>query len=286
MITPSTSPTYDDPIAVSRGIMPMGFNSMAGGHHHDCYEIFYVVNGWINAFVDNKTYHVDEGCMILVDANVPHAHIYPQDVQVERIYMGFNKEFLRIVAGITADMDILEAFSSDINVIRCSAGLRKLFEDSVDKMIAEAKGKKRGSGILGVSLLLQLLVTVNRKFKELGLREQVLDTPAYYRATGIIEYIRSNYARAISLDDISMEFNISRYYLIKVFKRYTGFTPMEYVNNVRILKAMEMLAERDRQTITDIAEATGFGNTGNFYRTFKKITGVAPQKYRNLNSNG
>ncbi len=267
-------------ISVSRQAMPKGYNSTFKGHRHESYELFYVIHGRVNAFINNKTYLVSDGCMVILGSHIPHAHIYPHDMEVERICISFDREFTRKIAGCAVDIDILEAFHSTINVISCPVNLRKFIEDTADKLLTEIENENQGAISIAAALLMHLLVIVNRNFKDLELKQQVLNTLASSRVTETIEYIRSNYNNDISLDSISRKFNISRYYIIRIFKKHTGFTPIEYVNNVRVLKAIELLMGAERKTVSDIGELAGFNSITHFGRVFKKITGVSPQKYR------
>jgi AraC-like DNA-binding protein/mannose-6-phosphate isomerase-like protein (cupin superfamily) len=268
------------PLSVSRQIMPKDFAGVPNGHHHECYEIFYVIQGHIDAFINNKTYHASDGCMIILNSLIPHAHIYPQNIEVERICISFEREFAAGMARFAKDTDILEAFHSDINVISCPISLRNFITDIVDKMLMEMKKGNQGAISIAAALLMHMLIIINRNFRNFELKQQVLNTPAYSRVTEMIEYIRSSYNNDISLDNISKKFNISRYYIIRIFKKHTGFTPIEYVNNIRVLKAIELLTGAERKTVSDIGELVGFNSITHFGRVFKKITGISPQKYR------
>jgi YesN/AraC family two-component response regulator len=144
----------------------------------------------------------------------------------------------------------------------------------------EMKKGNQGAISIAAALLMHMLIIINRNFRNFELKQQVLNTPAYSRVTEMIEYIRSSYNNDISLDNISKKFNISRYYIIRIFKKHTGFTPIEYVNNIRVLKAIELLTGAERKTVSDIGELVGFNSITHFGRVFKKITGISPQKYR------
>ena len=63
-----------------------------------------------------------------------------------------------------------------------------------------------------------------------------------------------------------------------VFKDYTGMTPKEYINNIRISRAKELLVNTD-MTMSEIAERTGFYDQNYFSRMFKKHTGSCPKNY-------
>lgn len=66
---------------------------------------------------------------------------------------------------------------------------------------------------------------------------------------------------------------------MRVFKKEEGITILQYVNDVKIERAKELLADPER-SVKAIAEMTGFGGTGQFIRFFKSKTGKSPQVYR------
>jgi len=64
----------------------------------------------------------------------------------------------------------------------------------------------------------------------------------------------------------------------RVFKLYTGMTPCEYINDIRISRAKELLVNTN-MTMSEIAERTGFSDQNYFSRVFKKYTGISPRQY-------
>ena len=72
---------------------------------------------------------------------------------------------------------------------------------------------------------------------------------------------------------------MSKYYMCRIFKEYTGFTITEYVNTLRIKKATQIL-ETSNLSISDVAAELGFESASYFKRIFKKIMNVTPLKYR------
>ena len=81
------------------------------------------------------------------------------------------------------------------------------------------------------------------------------------------------------LDEIAHQFNLSRSYLSKKFKSSTGFGFKEYMINIRIKKACELLLGTDK-TITEIAFECGFNDSNYFGDAFRRVKGVSPHKYR------
>ena len=92
-----------------------------------------------------------------------------------------------------------------------------------------------------------------------------------------VQHIHDNYDHEISLDAISRDFFISKYYLCRLFKSTTGFSVGGYITNYRIRQSCALL--RKGASVQEAGEQVGFGNNANFIRTFKKIIGTTPGKY-------
>ncbi|MFP4016093.1 MAG: helix-turn-helix domain-containing protein [Halanaerobiales bacterium] len=104
----------------------------------------------------------------------------------------------------------------------------------------------------------------------------------YYRENltiTLIKYLKNNYKNDVTLDDLADVVNYSPFYLIRLFKKETGKTPFKYLQQIRILKAKDMLKNSD-QSITDICFEVGFNNRCYFSSTFKEKVGLAPSEYR------
>jgi len=93
------------------------------------------------------------------------------------------------------------------------------------------------------------------------------------------EYIAKNYAKDLILDDVSKELQISPYYFSKLFKKRTGFNFIEYVTNLRMDKAKELLRNTN-MSMKEICLTVGYSDANYFSRTFKKNVGVTPSEYK------
>ena len=106
------------------------------------------------------------------------------------------------------------------------------------------------------------------------------DAPSYSaRIRNILHYIQNNYQQDISLETVADTFWLHKVYLAKIFKQETGKSVNEYIRNVRIEKAKELLL-KDYIKINEIVTATGFNNPQSFYTIFKKYVGMPPGEYR------
>ncbi|MXQ52459.1 bifunctional transcriptional activator/DNA repair enzyme AdaA [Shimazuella alba] len=92
-------------------------------------------------------------------------------------------------------------------------------------------------------------------------------------------FIRKEYSKSITLEDMSIQLMISPFHLHRVFKRITGITPAEFLLLTRLDKAKELLEQRDL-AIAQIAKTVGFRSTSHFSMAFKKKVHVTPSNYR------
>ena len=96
----------------------------------------------------------------------------------------------------------------------------------------------------------------------------------------IIDYIRTNYTDSnLNVTAVSEYFNMSSYYISKVFKNTTGESIIEYIAKLRMEKAKRLLESTDL-SITDVYLQSGFASEKTFSRTFNKYEAITPGKYR------
>lgn len=92
------------------------------------------------------------------------------------------------------------------------------------------------------------------------------------------DYIQANLHHDISIDDISLAANMSKYHFIRLFRSQFGITPHQYVLNCRINQARKAL-EIGTASI-DVAQEFGFADSSHFNRRFKRVFGMTPKQYQ------
>lgn len=97
----------------------------------------------------------------------------------------------------------------------------------------------------------------------------------------VAEFIKSNYSRELSLEDIAKQFNINAPHLSKSFLKYAGETPSKYIMSLRINEAKHLLSLKKELSVKEVGEAVGYPDPFYFSRIFKQLTGLAPKEYRN-----
>ncbi|MCR5354383.1 MAG: AraC family transcriptional regulator [Lachnospiraceae bacterium] len=95
----------------------------------------------------------------------------------------------------------------------------------------------------------------------------------------VTSYVREHLTEEINIEDIAEELFISRSYLSSKFKKETGITLSQYIQDQRIKKAQELLTTTNK-SILEISTYLGFSSQGYFQNVFKKIVGITPREYR------
>ena len=95
----------------------------------------------------------------------------------------------------------------------------------------------------------------------------------------ICAYLSANYQQKFSLTEVAAKFYLSPYYLSRLFRRVTGQSIVDYINNRRIEAARKLL-ETTELSISAVAEQTGFASAAHFRRVFREVMGTGPLQYR------
>ena len=95
---------------------------------------------------------------------------------------------------------------------------------------------------------------------------------------GIKNYIANNYEAELNLDFLSHTSFISKYHLLRLFKKYYGQTPRQYLIDRRIEKSKEYL--KDNLSVSETCFTVGFESVGSFSTLFKSKTGKSPREYQ------
>lgn len=98
-----------------------------------------------------------------------------------------------------------------------------------------------------------------------------------------INHIEKNYSNQFKIDELASKIYLSPHYFRKIFREVTGLTPVEYINKLRISKAIQLLRESD-MTISQISETVGISEINYFSRLFRLVVGCSPSEFRKKNN--
>ncbi|TCL65332.1 AraC-like protein [Hydrogenispora ethanolica] len=258
-----------------------GHYNMAGNHFHNYYEIYYLLSGERYYFIKDRTFYVTKGDLIFIDQYELHKTTDTGVPDHERVLIYFTEDFIMTRGGMLPEILTL-LFKNGNPLVRLSLSGRNFVEDLFRKMLQEAQVKGTGYEMAFQALLMQFLVYMARYLEQNQTNIFDHPSPMHQKVSEVAQYINGHYSETLTLTFLSKRFFISPYYLSRIFKEVTGFSFIEYLNNIRIKEAQKLLRESRTKVIT-IAEKVGFGNVAHFGRVFKGITGQTPLQYRKQN---
>lgn len=180
------------------------------------------------------------------------------------------------INGITPEHLKMIVVEIMLNLYKSMSSQSALFQTKIInhhlKLLSEIHEVK-DLGILKKSLQDLFNIIINR----LNEKETTI-SPVVYQ---ILKYIHKNYNEELSLKTLSFQFNINTTYLGQLFKKDTGVSFPNYLNNYRVEMAKQYLLESNLKT-AQIAKKVGYMDPNYFYRIFKKYVGVSPTDYKAL----
>lgn len=222
-------------------------------------------------------------------------YFYNRDIRSEPYEWGREEEFLfRVEAGMTDKVALLTSelfhWYTEIDGCRildvknhCAALLsrcRSLIREYLDSQENNASSDSIENNTRHLCTLAEIEEYYTRFFRNLTAAMQMQNV---YSDENVIEnvkkYIQKNYARDLNQDFIASLFYLNRSYLSSLFRAQTGEKFKDYLSDIRISHAEELLGNENLK-MYQIARAVGYDNPKYFFRIFKKRTGMTPEEYR------
>lgn len=257
-------------------------DGMKSTHSHETYEIYYLLSGDRYFFIKDRTYHVTKGDIVIINQYELHRAISSSTPNHDRILITLKKDFLKFINNNFQEFDLFSCFTKGINVLRLDINEQSHIEALFYKIIKEARNRTEYSDIYLRLLTAELMILINRNIGSVSNDVLEYPSPLHKKVSEIVVYINNNYMSNLTLESVSKNFYISPFYFTRIFKKVTGFTFIEYLNNIRTKEAMRLLRET-KLNIREVGEMVGFGSISHFGRIFKSITGDSPLKYRQKN---
>lgn len=250
---------------------------MPVSHFHSTYEIYYLMSGKREFFIQDRTITINEGDVVIIAPNILHRTTNAERPKHERFIINMHE---RLFSPDGAHKEALwPLLDRDYLIVNGSLRNRQPLETLSRAIIQEIRERSSGFELFAQTLAVQLLIMCCRHFRQQDAELPASPSPMHERISEIVRYINEHYMEELSLHLLADRFYISPYYLSRSFKEATGFAFVEYVNSVRIKEAKKLL-ESSSMKVNLIARKVGFGSVTHFGRVFKAVTGHAPLHYR------
>ncbi len=248
-------------------------------HYHPEIEIVYVNGGTGKRQIGSHMSYYRNGALMLIGSNLPHC--------------GFTDSFTGNSSETIIQMlpDFLGASFFQIPEMNT---LGKLVAQAKKGIVYHGDTKRRiGAQIESLKNLdpFEKLIGILQVMKEMAKTKDytILNAEGFIieteiqdnnRINLIFNFVQEEFTRPIPLDEIADKVSMSVPGFCRYFKKITGKTFVQFVNEYRLVHAAKLLHEK-QISITDICYESGFSNFSHFNKLFKKFTGRTPSEYRN-----
>ncbi len=229
------------------------------------YHILYIAQGRCYTEILGQAYTVEAGGLIYFAPGETQKYAFCAADKPISCYLHFSG------TGCAALIERIGLGKEHILDVGKSKTLEAIFE----KMIEEKNLNRPFCDSLCAAYLLELFSMMGRK---IALNKNPVYRKNKSRVDAVCAIMHEEYARSHPLERYAKDCHLSVSRFSHIFKQSTGLTPVEYINQIRVGKAKDLLLNTDLP-MSEIAERVGFSNQNYFGRVFKKYTGMAPKRY-------
>ena len=248
-------------------------------HYHDFDKLIIFLSGQVTYMIEGRTYELKPYDIVSVPQHMIHRPLIDQGVPYDRIIIYFSPDFLTHYK--TSDYDlstcIMRARETHSEVLRIPHLSRSVLFQSIKNLEQACQEDGYANELRCRLLFLEFMIQLNRN---------VLNEDIIYLSTvsgnrqiqQILAYLNDHLAERLSIEQLSREFHMSRYHMMRLFKQETGCTIGDYLNSKRLMLAKELLLQD--YPLTEICYMSGFSGYTAFARAYKKTYGKTPRNDR------
>ncbi len=229
------------------------------------YQLLYVAEGAAHFVVGDRRYDVTKGGVFIYHPEIPQDYYYVLSEKPDIYWIhftGWGVERLLTGLGLTSEQPIL---------LQAREELPELFE----KIIIELRLDRFQRMEMTEAYLRQLFIMIAR-LNQTSERDR---TGYHSMLDQVMNQFHHEYQSEINIAEYAKRNHISCSWFIREFKKYTGYSPKQYITNLRLQHAKELLHNHSLP-ISEIATLVGYEDQLYFSRIFRKYTGLSPREYR------
>ena len=248
--------------------------SLVPSHWHKETELVYVLRGSARMVINDTLYELNKGDVAVVVSGDTHFYFQTHD-HVRAVVMFApelfedGEEKRQIQKRLKGIARVSTQWSAEH-----AAQVRSIFEELIRLNDSERFGRNLSIRARIYDLTVLLGTEIEQDNTQKNAQASMLAN-----LEKAFLFVERNYSRPIDLEDAARELGFTPSYFARFFKRFTDVTFMAYLNEYRIGKVQQLLAQRNKN-MTEIAEAAGFASIKTFNRVFKESTGLSPTQYQ------
>ncbi|MBQ8076482.1 MAG: helix-turn-helix domain-containing protein [Oscillospiraceae bacterium] len=255
-----------------------------GSHSHAYYEVYLFSEGCVDMVIDGKTCSLRAGDMIIVPPQTMHrAIIKNREVPYQRFVFWVSKDYCERLSKESEDYLYLfrhaekeKEYVYHLNLLDFN-GIRGKLSALLEELHTNRFGRDTQIDLSVRDLVLTLNRMIYQQKHPMTRRENL----SSYQA--ITEYISNHLEEDLSLDALSREFYLNKYYIGHLIQENTGVSLHQYILKKRLAACCDAML--GGQSIGSCCARYGFLNYSSFYRAFRKEYAMSPSEFLQNRSN-
>lgn len=238
-------------------------------HWHEHMELLYFTKGSCLMTCNGQTFPVEAGDLVVVNSN--EIHSYASADNLEHFYVILYPHFFSDIS--FRNFRFQSLIKSDVFV-----------KERIFDMYKEYANRRVGNDMMIKSYAYSLITYLMRQFSVIQISDKDYNSHILKlnRLDQVLKYISDHYNEKISIPKLAEQIFLTESHFCRFFKKSTGKTPVNYINELRVERAAVLLKNTD-ESITKIAAHVGFDDVNYFSRVFKKEKGISPGNFKSQN---
>lgn len=251
-------------------------------HWHTEFEIFLLTKGHITFQINNENFTLKKGDIIIIPPNRLHCikEIHTDFISYQSLV--FSVQALSLMNGDAVQQNYINPLTEDFvqftTLIDTNHSAYKKLVTHLDQLLAHYIHRKTGFELMLKGQLYLLLGTLFQN-DIIHVKKWPNHDKKNHSIQQITTFIQNSFHQKMTVSELAQSSGYSMYHFIRLFKAYTGFTPNQYLNNIRLNHAMYLLSST-QENVTSISIQAGFESPAYFTKLFKEQFGQTPSNCR------
>ncbi len=251
-------------------------------HYHQFYEIYVLLNGTSTHLIEGEAFELRPLDIVALNKLRLHKTAYHKGETCQRIILNFSYEAFSKYFPL-AVQSYSSLFLEAQPIYRFDDHVKENLVNSLNKIFKLSKSISQINELFIANSFFEFLNLIYINKDSNRYTKNPLSNSADQKMYMIASYIHNHFSEDIGLEMLSNHFYLNPQYLSRQFKKTTGFTVTQYIQETRIKNAQVLLLDTNLK-VTTIASSCGFGSLSQFNRVFKKICKISPTNFRKSQS--
>lgn len=265
---------------VLRSFEEKNTNQIPKWHYHPELELVYIEEGKGKYQIGNSINYFTEGDLVLIGSNVPHYGFSSrlsgenQELVIQIHPSCFGEGFL--------DMSELTSIKTLFDNAKLGLSFHGITKEDIGERLKSMFYMTSFEKVIELIKIFHIL-SESKEYKNLNSYKHAVQIKKkdITRIEVVYDFVRERFEEKILVEEIADAVHMSEPAFCRFFKKSTGKTFINFLNEYRVTHACKLITENPDLAITEIAFQSGYNNLSNFNRAFKKVTGKNPSAYKN-----